>query len=76
MLTRKTKTMWVISLLACKEYSNIVTNSQKLQIASTHAATLTLVISHIDGLSRSSSSIIVDNWKPLTVHNFLGMFDT
>ena len=59
----------------CKEYSNIVTDSQKLQIASTHLAALSLILSHVEGLSRSSSCIVVDEWKPLTVSNFFGMFD-
>ena len=60
----------------CKEYSNIVTDSQKLQIASTHSAALSLIYSHIEGLSRSSRSIVIDDWQPLTVRNFFGMFDS
>jgi len=59
----------------CKEYSNIVTDSQKLQITPTHSAALSLIISHVEGLSQSSASIVVDNWQPLTVKNFFGMFD-
>ena len=60
----------------CKEYSNIVTDSQKLQIASTHSAALSLIISHVEGLSRSSLSIEIDDWQPLTVRNYFGMFDS
>lgn len=59
----------------CKQFSHIVTESGKLQISTTHSAALSVVSSHIEALSHSSDTLVIDGWERLTVRNFLCMTD-